>query len=231
MFNERPPTRKVIPAWDLNTVLEFLKGPPFEPLGQATLKYITLKTVFLVAVASARRCSELYAFSEKSTIINRAGVTLCFRPVFVAKNESSSYSHSTLFLPRIESCSSVSDDRIWCPVRALRYYLAKTSSLRGNNDHLFLTHAEPHGPASKQTIARWIAGLIVDSKAMIDDERPHAHQVRAISASWAFKRGMSVNDICEAVSWRAPTTFTTAYFRNVEGNSLRGSFARHVLRN
>jgi site-specific recombinase XerD len=76
MFNTRPPRRSEVPPWDLNTVLDYIKGPPFEPLKQATLKNVTLKTVFLLALASARRCSELHALSASASVLNRAGATL-----------------------------------------------------------------------------------------------------------------------------------------------------------
>jgi len=229
MFNERPPTRVVIPSWDLNTVLERIKEPPFEPLNAVTLKYLTLKTVFLVALASAARCSEIHALSASATVINRAGVSLCFRPDFLAKNENSRHSHSAIFLPRMSDSSSVREDRFWCPVRSLKYYLDKTSIIRGNTDQLFVTHAEPHGPASKQTIARWIAQVLLNTNALLEDQTPRAHSTRAIAASWAYHRGLSVAQICEAVSWRASSTFTSAYYKNVQGQSLRGSFARTVL--
>ena len=51
----------VLPQWDLGIVLEALSKPPYEPLWEASLKHLTLKTVLLLAMASAGRCSELQA--------------------------------------------------------------------------------------------------------------------------------------------------------------------------
>ena len=231
MFNERPPTRKIVPVWELNTVLEYLKGPPFEPMAKASLKNITLKTVMLIALASAHRCSEIHSLSFASMTISRAGATLSFVPGFRAKNETSSHLFPTLFLPSLSTESSVYEDKLWCPVRCLRYYTDRTSSMRGNNiiDQLFITHAEPHKPAAKSTIARWLVQIVVDSKAIVVDERVRAHSTRAIATSWAYHRGLSVKEICEAVSWRSATTFSSAYYRAIRGNSLRGQFARTVL--
>ena len=231
MFNERPPTRKIVPVWELNTVLEYLKGPPFEPMAKASLKNITLKTVMLIALASAHRCSEIHSLSFASMTISRAGATLSFVPGFRAKNETSSHLFPTLFLPSLSTESSVYEDKLWCPVRCLRYYTDRTSSMRGNNiiDQLFITHAEPHKPAAKSTIARWLVQIVVDSKAIVVDERVRAHSTRALATSWAYHRGLSVKEICEAVSWRSATTFSSAYYRAIRGNSLRGQFARTVL--
>jgi hypothetical protein len=49
--------------------------------------------------------------------------------------------------------SSIAEDKVWCPVRALARYFDRTENLR-KDDHVFLTHAEPHGPAAKRTLAR-----------------------------------------------------------------------------
>jgi hypothetical protein len=47
---------------------------PFEPMDRASLKFVTLKTVFLVALATAQRRSELHALSMKrSPLIKRGG--------------------------------------------------------------------------------------------------------------------------------------------------------------
>ncbi|CAC5382111.1 unnamed protein product [Mytilus coruscus] len=65
MYNINPPLRQLAPNWDLPLVLLVLTKTPFEPLEEAELKYLTLKTVFLMALASAARVSELHSFTIK----------------------------------------------------------------------------------------------------------------------------------------------------------------------
>ena len=60
---ERPRTKPHFPKWDLTLVFSVLVSPPFEPLQFCDFKELTLKTVFLLALASGRRCSEIYALS------------------------------------------------------------------------------------------------------------------------------------------------------------------------
>jgi hypothetical protein len=226
MINTRPVQRVSVPSWNLDTVLGYLKGAPFEPLSKASLKHLTLKTVLLVTLATGRRCSEVHALSASATVMSRTGATLHFRPDFVAKNEGPSFQHSSIYLPKIGMGSSVHEDRFWCPVRALAYYLDKTANIR-TNDQLFLTHAEPHGPASKRTLARWIVKVIVDASA-VEGSSTHltAHSTRSVAASWAYHKGVTINEICNTVSWKAPTTFTAVYYKHI---SERGAFARAVL--
>jgi integrase len=46
---------------------------PFEPMETASLKSITLKTVFLVALATAQRRSELHALSFEKISLREGG--------------------------------------------------------------------------------------------------------------------------------------------------------------
>ena len=64
---QRPRITPVLPQWDLGIVLEALSTSPYEPLRDASLKHLTLKTVFLLAMASAGRCSKIQAlmFDQK----------------------------------------------------------------------------------------------------------------------------------------------------------------------
>ena len=60
---EKPAVSRVVPHWDLALVLDSLKKSPFEPMSSCSLKCLTQKTVFLIALASGRRRSEIHAFS------------------------------------------------------------------------------------------------------------------------------------------------------------------------
>ena len=56
---QRPRLTLVLPQWDLGIVLEALSKPPYKPLREASRKHLTLKTIFLLAMASAGRRSKL----------------------------------------------------------------------------------------------------------------------------------------------------------------------------
>ncbi|KAL0165908.1 hypothetical protein M9458_037752, partial [Cirrhinus mrigala] len=60
MNPSRPHT---IPTWDLSTVLRALKSSPFEPLSDADLKILTLKSALLLALVSVKRIGDLQALS------------------------------------------------------------------------------------------------------------------------------------------------------------------------
>ena len=88
---DSPQGTQVLPQWDLGNVPEALSKPPYEPLREASLKHLTLKTVFLLAMASGGRRSKLQALVFDPLYIQfkpkGAGVTLYFTPEFMRKNQ------------------------------------------------------------------------------------------------------------------------------------------------
>ena len=58
---ERPLTRKYVVQWDIRLVLTFFQTGRFKEWAQLSDKDITRKTVFLLALATGKRSSELHA--------------------------------------------------------------------------------------------------------------------------------------------------------------------------
>ena len=63
---DRPKGRRGIPSWNLSLVLHQLTKAPFEPLREASLKHLTFKTAFLLALGSGKRRSEIHAWQHKN---------------------------------------------------------------------------------------------------------------------------------------------------------------------
>ena len=63
---DRPKGRRGILSWNLSLVLHQLTKAPFEPLKEASLKHLTFKTVFLMALGSGKRRSEIHAWLRTS---------------------------------------------------------------------------------------------------------------------------------------------------------------------
>ena len=77
---ERPRVRTHFPKWDLAVVFSSLSSTPFEPLDSCGFKELTLKTVFLTALASGHRRSNIH-----SCFFGKESASLSFeRPYFFA---------------------------------------------------------------------------------------------------------------------------------------------------
>jgi len=68
----RPAVRSRIPSWDLAVVLEGLSVSPFKPLESVSDKFLTLKTVFLLAISSLKRVGDLQALFVPSSCLEFA---------------------------------------------------------------------------------------------------------------------------------------------------------------
>ena len=80
------------PSWDLQVALRSLCLPPFEPLSQADLTRLSMKTAFLLAMATAKRVGELHALSVSQACLrwhaDGSGVVLWPNPSFLPKRLS-----------------------------------------------------------------------------------------------------------------------------------------------
>ena len=59
---DRPKGHRGISSWNISLVLHQLTKVPFEPHKEASLKHLTLKTVFLLALAFGKHRSEIHAW-------------------------------------------------------------------------------------------------------------------------------------------------------------------------
>ena len=229
-FLKRPPVRKLLPSWSLPTVLEALAKPPFEPLAEASLRNLSVKTAFLVAIASGQRRSALHALSTAQGHLRweRGGVRFIPTPSYIAKNQTASSGPVEIFIQPLSAHSSVQEDKLWCPVRALKYYWSRTKGKR-SGDRLFVITKEPFSPASKDTISKWIVDAIraPGPEALLPGSSPRAHDTRSISTSWALFNGVSLEEIQKAAYWRSPNSFISFYLRDIP--AAEPSFSRAAI--
>ena len=142
-----PPRGRLIPAWDLRVVLDALTEPPFEPLSGLGWELLSLKTVFLLATASAKR--ELHALSVHPAFLQPGGdgsaISLLLNPAFLPKVLPHSFVARPLvldpFRPPPHESPEAARLHLVCSVRALRSYIARTSSII-QTDQLFVCFGE-----------------------------------------------------------------------------------------
>ena len=126
-----------MPSWNLSLVLHQLTKAPFEPMRKASLKHLTFKTVFVVALGSGKRRSEIHARLYKNIRHqeNWSQVSLYPSPSFLSKNQlarDGPASVAPVVIPALAPSldKSLTEDKSLCPVRALHYYLDRTKDLR-----------------------------------------------------------------------------------------------------
>ena len=224
---DRPKGRRGIPSWNLSLVLHQLTKAPFEPLS-ASLKHLTFKTVFLLALGSGKRRSEIHAWQHKN-IRHQSDWSKVSRfpsPSFLSKNQlarEGPESVAPVVIPALAPTldRSLKSDRSLCPVRALRYYLDRTSNIRQDKELVFVSFKKGFDKdISPATISSWIKQTVILCYELSDHQahtlhQVKAHHVRAFAASKAFQSGVSLEQILSACHWKSHNTFTQFYLKDV----------------
>ena len=182
-----------------------------------------MKTVFLVALASARRVSGIHAISGLSKDIefakNDGSMTLSFLPEFRAKNQAADSDRQSFQIKSLcQIVKSSEPDALLCPVRALKTYLKRTSPFRGSKRRLFISMNPGHDKdICKNTVTRWLKKVILEAykNAGSSLNSFQAHEIRRISTSLSLAKGVSLKHIMEAAYWKSENTFTSHYLRDI----------------
>ena len=209
------------PAWDVSLVLQSLTRAPYEPLRTCQ------KTLFLLALASAKRIGEPHALSYRvSHTRNWGEVSFSYVTGFVAKTQDPSS-----LAPRFEGFSVPArlnarnnrNGRFLCPVWAVRCYLDRTATHRPRCDRLFVTAGRSKKEISKTTLFLALEDDIARLRALWNGTslaRHRARETRGIAPSLLFKKNFAVDQVLKADTWRRHTTFTRHYLRDLAHRSL-----------
>lgn len=202
-FIANPPVKKLIPRWSLSRVLDLLESRDYCGPNTSRLNRLR-KTLFLVALASGNRASELAAIERPCIAFseNKAKVTLPVRAGFLYKNQRPGHTP-----PNIQIRALMDGDRHHrlCPVINLRRWLLAT---RTENCQALFSNARTHRALLPSTLSKHICHLI----NVADPGRiPHGHDVRKVAASLAWTRGSPLSDIIEKGFWSSSHVFISRY--------------------
>ena len=145
-------------------MLQSLTGAPYEPLQTCKERFLAQKTLFLLALASAKRIGELHALSYRVPHTRNWGeVSFSFVPGFMAKTQDPSS-----LAPRFEGFSVLAlpnarnnrNGRLLCPVRAVRRYVNRTAAHSPRCEWLFVTAGHSMKEISKTTVSFWLRKTI-----------------------------------------------------------------------
>ena len=224
------------PAWDLSLVLQSLTGAPYEPLRTCEERFLAQKTLFLLALASAKRIGELHALSYRVSHTRDWGeVSFAFVTGIVAKTQDPSSLASQFegfSVPALTNARKNRNGRLLCLVRAVKVYLDRTALHRPRCERLFVTAGRSKKEISKTTVSFWLRKMIsfwlrkMISRAYelsgtaLPVPAPRARETRGIAPSILFRKNFAVDQVLKAGTWRRHTTFTRHYLRDIAHKSL-----------
>ena len=176
-----------------------MEDKPFESLSKTSLKFLTLKTVYLTAISTFRRCSDLQSLRIDHESMKVQKKSLTFVRHGLPKKDRQTHFGVKIHVPHF------ADKEALDPKRCIPEYIERTEQLRRNltaseKVKLFLAINSPHKPVSTSTISRWIVDTV---KYAYSDQNisVNAHSTRAIAPSWALYNGASTKSILDAADW------------------------------
>ena len=221
------------------------------------LKWRMLKCVFLLALALARRRSYLHALSiaPGRCVFMRGNaqcqlvVSLLPEPGFLAKNQLPTQAPEWIMVPGIAHLNPTEPEKMLCPVRQLKLYIRNSVRIRGGGgggggggvgwgrQRMFIHWNRSIRDIMRSHISRWIVETVKEANTQADRQydRVTAHEVRALSASWAYNCQVALPDILSAAFWRSSGVFQNSYLRDMaciaDGMSTLGPVvvAQHVV--
>ena len=225
VFEQRTPQPRYKQTWDVNVLLTFFRQQQNNK--DLSLKDLTVKLCALLLIASAQRVQTIHLIKLGSIHFHEKGCTILM--VEKLKHTKPGKCQNALEF-------SYYEDKKICVVTCLKDYIEKTSRLRsgkGSSDKLLLCYCSPHGPASKDTVARWLKGVL--KSAGLEQFAPHSFRGAASSAM--LQGGMTLEDIMKSAGWSNATTFHRFYNRavlkenqekldNTEKNSILNYFRK-----
>ena len=198
VFNVRPPKKKLVPSWSVQKVLDTLAE--WSPSAKLDLKTLTYKTVMLVSLATAKRCSSLSLLSVKPGFCEISGSQARLQPDGLEKHSREEYLGTPVRIKVFK------EDVRLDPVHYLRAYVRRTRHLRQGN-RLFVSVVKPHKAVLSETISRWLRSVI-----SLSGQWGTGGSVRSVSTSCALGKGATLQNILEAGDWARVSTFRRYYY-------------------
>ena len=148
VFLARPPTRKIKPILSVASVLEMLRGWGLaQDLDRPRL---TWRLTMLIALASARRASDLSLLHTDDAHLFRSADSWRFHLAFEMKQDRPGHLTPDVIVSKQNSPEL-------CPISNLEEYLERTQDERSEHSQLMRTTVVPFKPATKQTIRSWLS--------------------------------------------------------------------------
>lgn len=216
-FIAKPPRNKIIPQWSLNHVLETFSAPRFKNK-TAAFRDLFLKSLFLIALATGNRVSELASATRIGIIISDENVEIPVRSNFLFKNQELGRSPPPIVFPALGPLHPL------CPRSVLVEYLKKTSELPPNG-HIFL-HPETGKPLSAGRLSYWLSVAIKLSDASL---KAKGHDVRKMSFSTAWATGVPLDQIVKNGFWKSPNVFINKYLVTTEAPTFSCVAGRSIV--
>ena len=206
LFERRAVFPKVYTTWDVGVVFAYIRTLP-HPAVQDLRTLSHVLALLLGLLSGGQRCQTIHQIELGDlTVVSPKFLMIPIMSV-IKQTRPGHHMLPLKFKPYLP------DERL-CVVTVLTYYLKATMYCRGTSRKLFVSYQKPHGPVSRDTIARWCKNVL--SLAGIDISQFCSHSSRSAATSMAKAKGMSLGKIITYAGWSNARTFASYYDKPIE---------------
>lgn len=201
-----PPKAKYERFWDVSLVFDYIRRCPSN--SSLSLKDLGFKLVLLLLLTSGHRGQTIVALSLKNVHVTKDEVVFELDKI-LKSNRLGDRLTTVVF-------QNFPQEKKLCVVHTIHAYIERTEALR-KSDQLLISFIKPHGPISRDTLARWTLWFL--KAAGVNTADYSSHSTRGAMASKARLLGVSVRNILIHAGWKTQRSFAKHYNRRVEKTS------------
>ena len=231
----RPIKSRALVTWDISLVLRYLKSGKLSTTGRLSPKDLTLKLVFLLALATGKRRSELHALDQDVRLVNNEWkeVVLRPRPDFLGKTHfatGGAGTFSEIVLKSIDSAEGYTlPEKSLCPVTTLRIYQRVSREYRSEaQERLIISYMQGKtDDIKKQTISNYLKLVVqqaylasASDESVCQDFNMSPHDLRGIATSLKASKNVTMAEILHSGVWASANTFITHYVKKFTCDEL-----------
>ena len=202
VYEKNPPQPRYSEFWDINKIFNLFKSWGLNK--ELSLKCLTMKLAVLLLLVTSQRGQTIINLDIDNLIIKDC---VTFKMKCLLKHNRVGDPLDVLTLRPFVACKRL------CVVTTLKEYLRRTQTFR-TYSKLLLSFIRPHGPISRDTLARWTLSIM--SQAGLDISKYKSHSTRGATASTARKLGVPLNLIMKKASWKCAQSFAKYYDKEIE---------------
>ena len=197
IFQSRPALPRYATTWNPEVVLKVLNEIDSH---SATLLELSRKLAVLLTLLSGQRVATVSSLKLQDVQFSTDVSSMFIHVTDLVKQSKPGMHQQPLCFAQYKANSNL------CVILAMKIYIEKTKSLRGEIASLWLTTTTPTKPACKDTVSNWIRNIL--KRAGLDSFKPHS--LRGAGTSAAAKI-LPLDTILKAGGWSSSSTFAKFY--------------------
>ena len=220
---QKPTIRNDTPSWDVALVLDAWANTDGDTM---PIKLLQTKTIFLLALASGARRSEIWALNHKvkAKQTEPQHILIPFDEQYVFKTQFTRQVKSKKGRFMVVQPLPDGHSKNICPMITTIQWVKRTRTIRQASQTALFFPIDSNTPVTtKQMISGQVVKAIKWAYQQKETPKPtniKAHDVRGIAATLRVSAGQSIDDVLEAGDWTTPITYFKHYNQKLQRETI-----------